>query len=126
MFQCSDTVDWTVTPQLIQPRSITMDSPTPLSISRSEGAVLLCIPAGTPNPDGGGIYLQIMPAPTVESKAAFPDWTDLEKAVKMTASVTVQGQLTYYPVSQWGRTSDGQPFTLKPKPSTLKSLAVGP
>ena len=107
MFQCQDTVDWRITPAVVAPVDIKLDEPVTFSIIRSEGAALFRIPSDGTTRENGAVYLQIMPSSTPESRAAFPDWPDLERAMRMVATTQFQSQLQYISVSQWGKTSDG-------------------
>lgn len=108
MFQCQDTVDWRITAAIVSPVDIKLDNPVTFSIIRSEGAALFRIPSDITDRDNGAVYMQIMPSGTPESKAAFPKWPDLERAVRMIASAKFQDQVQYVSVSQWGETSDGE------------------
>ena len=100
-------MDWRITPAVVAPVDIKLDDPVTFSIIRSEGAALFRIPSDSTTRENGAVYLQIMPSSTPESRAAFPDWPDLERAVRMIATTQFQGQLQYVSVSQWGKTSDG-------------------
>jgi len=96
---------WTVTPRLVAPTVLQLDTPFNFEIDPNVGARLFSV---VPSDTNGNFYFQLMPS-SAPSASTYQQWQTLQAATKIYAATKQNGQMTYFQVSDWGYTSDGTP-----------------
>jgi len=96
---------WTMTPYLVAPTSLQLDTPMNFAVDKTIRAQLF---SAVPSDTQGNFYFQLMPSSAPTSQT-YRQWQTLQAATRIYAATKRNGRMAYYQVSDWGYTSDGTP-----------------